>query len=340
MTRALALLLALALPAAPTTAQRISTADTGALALAYAGVTRQAGFDGQPLLAEVTHRPGEAVSVITPYRVQQIRYRVDPGAEVAAGEVIAELAGPEVHHFMQEYEVAGQRLEIARRRYQSNRDLYRSQAIGEARWSEISEAFFEASLAYEHMRHFRDLVRPAEDDDHAVLLTAPAAGLVHFTRDRPGVAPGGELMVIIPRAVLRLRVSVPLERRGDIAALATGACTAAVASVDGVAERYFAEAWSEPIDPGCGLVPGQWLQVTPHYRGNFCVIPGPALLRHEGGNAVFLRDGDALVLEPVTLVGSSEAGYVVRCGAELDGREVLVSSVSAVQGMLLGLGGE
>jgi hypothetical protein len=241
---------------------------------------------------------------------------------------------------MQEYDIAGQRLAVARSRYESNRTLHREQAISEARWMEISDAYFDALLHYEHLRHFRDLVEPSKDTDDGVLLHSPAAGIVVFNPQRPGFAAGAELAKIIPPGSQRLRVAVPLDRRRALTSLSAGGCVVAIDSIAGIADQYFAEAWSEPLGQDCDLMPGQRLQVTPRYRGDYCLLPDTSLLRRDSGNAVFMRAADSLELTPVTVVGSSGSDYVANCTGALTRGEVLVDSVSAVQGMLQGLGGE
>ena len=55
---------------------------------------------------------------------------------------------------------------------------------------------------------------------------------------------------------------------------------------------------------------------------------------------VLVREGDRLRPLAVSLLGARGEDYVLQPAADLGDREVLVSSVSAVQGMLLGLGGE
>lgn len=334
------LLVAASLPDPLRAQQLVAIGDTGSLNLEYAPVRRVDAYDGRPLMAEVRHRPGEALSLVVPYRVQQVNYRVPSGSAVSAGQAIAELIGPEVHHFMQEYDVAGQRLEVARSRYESNRTLHRDQAISQARWAEISNAYFDALLAYEHLRHFRDLVSPGEEHEDSIVLHTPAAGILVFNPQETGMASGAELATVIPSGSLRLRVAVPLDRRHELSSLSGGGCVLGIDSIAGVADHYFAEAWSEPLGQDCELMPGQRLQVTPAYRGDYCLLPDKSLLRAESGNAVFLRRADTLVLTAVAVVGTTGTDSVARCSAELENAEVLVDSVAAVHGMLQGFGGE
>jgi hypothetical protein len=334
------LFLALLACALPGLAQSVATANLGALELAFERVSAGDGFAGLPLASEVTFRPGEALSLVTPSRIQQINYQVAPGEEVAPGQPIAVMAGPEIHHFLTEFEVVVQRYENARRRFERNRELYRKQAIDEARWIEISDNYYTLQLEYEHLRHFHALLRQDGSDPEEITFVAPAAGRVQYTQERPGIAEGGELALILPPGSLRLRVAVPIGDRYGLARLQHGACELPVASISRIADGFFLRAWSAPLDASCDLLPGQQLMVTPFYAVDGYEIPRQALLHWETRPAVLLHRGDQLQLVPVEILGSTPSGYYVTSDADLAGREILVTSVSAVQGVLMGLGGE
>ena len=100
------------------------------------------------------------------------------------------------------------------------------------------------------------------------------------------------------------------------------------------------EAWSEPVADKCALIPGQRLAATPLYRTAGFRLPRQAVLQREAGSHVFLREGDLLRAVPVELLATDGSDYIVTSTAPLGGREALVTSVSAVQGVLLGLGDE
>jgi hypothetical protein len=333
-------LLALLAWAFPVCAQRVATANLGALELAYHRVNAGDGFAGLPLASEVTFRPGEALSLVTPSRIQQINYLVAPGEAVTPGQPIAVLAGPDIHHFLVEFDVVARRYENARQRFERNRELYRKQAIDEARWIEISDHYYALQLKHEHLRHFHALLRQDAGDPEQISFLAPAAGRVQYNQDRPGIAEGGELALILPPDSLRLRVAVPIANRQGLAQLQYGACELPVASISSIADGFFLRAWSAPLDANCDLLPGERLMVTPFYAIGGYEIPRRALLHWEGLAAVLLLSEEFLEVVTVEVLGSTPAGYYVASDVELSGREILVSSVSAVQGVLLGLGGE
>ena len=275
-----------------------------------------------------------------PHRIQQIRYLVPPGSPVTAGQHIASMYGPEVHHFLTEFEVTRQRLAALKQRYERNRSLYESRAIDEAKWLEISEAYLTLQLEYEHLLHFRELLIPAAQERDGVTLIAPDEGVLIYRQASPGIEPGEELALLLPPDSLRLAVQAPLAGRSTLDALAADSCELAVASVDGVATDFFVEVWSEPLQAACRLLPGERLMVRPYYRVHAYRLPRAAVFQWQGRPAVLLREGQTLRAVNVELLSGDDSNYAVACPTDIAGGTVLTSSVSAVQGMLLGLGGE
>lgn len=327
------------LPAAAL-ADSVTLGQLGLLDVEFATVGALDRYEGQPLAARVSFRPGEAIHLVTPYRVQQISYLVEPGDTVSTGQPIAVLAGPEIHHFLTEFAVTEQRLALTEQRYERNRKLYQQQAIDEARWIEISDAYMALKLEYEHLRHFRELLSEDAEGDDRVVLNSPAAGLIRYDRESPGLDSGEELALLVPAGALRLQVSVPLRHRDGLTALATRDCELAVARVSGIARDFFVEAWSEPVQEQCGLLPGQRLMVQAVYSNRAYRLPREAVFQWQGEPSVLLRQEDRLVTVSVELLSADSLGYTVRCPTDIAGGEVLTTSVSAVQGILLGLGGE
>lgn len=321
-------------------AESIDTATLGALDLQYTAVQTLDSYPGQPLSAQVSFRQGEGISLVTPHRIQQIKYLVEPGAVVSPGQAIAVLNGPEIHHFITEFNVTEKRLETAKKRFESNRPLYQQQAIDEGRWMEVSETFYALQLEYEHMLHFRELLQDSDDDEDSVVFTAPAEGVIRYQQDEPGIDAGEEIALLVPRQALRLRVSVPLAKRNGLVRLASPDCDLEVVSISGIARDFFVQAWSEPLTTSCGLLPGQRLMVIPVYKFNGYRVPRSAVFQWQGQPTVLLRKGQKLETVSVELHGSDAGNYSVSTAATIENSEVLSSSVSAVQGVLMGLGGE
>ena len=314
----------------------------GELELEFAQVASIEHYPGRELGATATYRPGEVLSLVTPYRMQRVVYLVNPGERVVAQQPLAVLHGPEIHHFLTEFEVLEQRLAAARKRYQANLALYQRQAIGEAGWIEISDTYFSLRLEYEHLHHFRRLLLPSEEDvePDSVSLLAPAGGTLHYLLSKPGIEAGDELAQIIPDGVLRLKVAAPLADRESLEYLQLGDCRLQVEAVSRIARDYYVEAWTTPLDDGCGALPGQRLRATPFYRFSGYSVPREAVFRGVRGASVLVREGDALRPVEVEVMGSSGSQYSVACGLQIAGKPVLTRSVAAVQGVIMGLGGE
>lgn len=320
--------------------REIELTQLGQLALDYRPAVRAEGYAGPSLAAEVTFRPGEAFVIVTPYRVQRLEYLLEPGADAVAGQPIARLHGAEVHHFRTEFEIRRQMLAEAEQRFDRNRSLYQDRAIEAGQWREVSEAYYAAKLEFEHLRHFNDLLVAGDPQEDSVTLTTPVSGIIDFRQNAPGVAAGEAVAIAIPRSALRLKAWFPVRQRGQLAGFRTAGCELEVALVGQVVRDFFVEVWSEPVDPDCGLLPGQRLMVTPSLKLPAYRVDGRSIFQLGGEPHLFLRREDRLVAIPVTIAGNSGPDYVVTAEQTLEGRDVLVTSVSAVQGILLGLGGE
>jgi hypothetical protein len=110
--------------------------------------------------------------------------------------------------------------------------------------------------------------------------------------------------------------------------------------VSGIAADFFVRAWSEPLKENCRLLPGQQLIVKPRYRIRAYRLPRDAVFQWQGRSSVLLRQEEDIHIVGVELLSGDGADYAVTCPTDIAGGEVLVTSVSAVQGMLMGLGGE
>ena len=190
------------------------------------------------------------------------------------------------------------------------------------------------------MRHFRDLLLDDAGDSESLTLLSPGSGTLVYSNDSPGIGQDQEVARVIPANARRLQLWVPLQRREGLVAVDSGECRHEVDRISGVAEDFFVQSWSTPLDHDCGLLIGQRLMVTPLYAGGGFRVSRDAVFQWQGEPAVLLRQQRELVLIRVQILSSQGRQYIVASGDQLGGRDVLSSSVSAVQGLLLGLGGE
>ena len=323
------------------TAQTVAVSALGSLELDFERPVAVAVYPGQPVAARVTFRNGEAFIVPSPGRVQQIEYLVEPGAAVTKGQPFAVLRGPEMHHFEMSFESNRALAASAEQRFRSNKPLYERKAISESQWREISENYYTSQLEYEHMRHFFELVVDGDNDPSALTLTAPLASIIDYEADSGEVEEGDSIALFIPRKAIRLETALPSAIGADVTALQAGDCVLDIERVSAMTDGFFIQAWTQPLPQDCSLMLGQPVLALPLVRTSSAYrVPKSAVFQIERESHVWVRRGDSLAAVAVTVLGAERDAYVVRSEVPLAGIDTLISSVSAVQGVLLGLGDE
>jgi hypothetical protein len=332
--------LLLASPACLHALDSIPVASLGALKLDYQQPAPVTALPGETTLAEVTVKQGEAFTLVAPARIEQIHYLAEVGSPVQKGEAFAVVRGPEMHHFLAELGAARDLYELAKRRFENNRALYQKQAIGEGQWLEISQYFYQARLEFEHINHFYELVISAEEGTESITLGAPAAGLLVYTPTSAGTAAGEVIAEFIAPESIRLKLNLPSNQTETAVLVTTTRCELPIVSVGTVASGFFVEAWSASVPAECNLRLGQTISARPFYRADAYRLDSSAILEWENTSHVLIKQGEYLVPTPIEIMASEGSSYFVTAAAGLKGQQVLVTSVSAVQGVLLGLGGE
>jgi hypothetical protein len=313
----------------------------GAYDLNFESARSVATYPAEPVAATVTFRKGEAFSVPSPGRVQQIEYLVEPGASVQEGQPFAVIRGPAMHHFEMSYQSSRVLLAGAKRRFDSNKELYERKAISAGKWLEISEKYYALQLEYEHLRHFYELVVEGDDDPDALTLKAPLTGVIDYSSAYGGVEEGENIALFIPRGTIRMEARLPNRVQGEVVALATADCELPIERVSAMTDGFFVQAWTVSLMSSCNLMLGQQILAIPLLGGSdIYSVPTTAVFQLERQTRVLMRQGNNLVSVEVQLLGANGDNYLLRSDTDLQQREVLVSSVSAVQGVLLGLGGE
>lgn len=322
-------------------AQTVEIDALGSLELAFGPAVPVEVYPGQPVAGEVTFRKGEAFNVPSPGRVQQIEYLMEAGVEVEQGQPFAVLRGPEMHHFEMSYESSQALAEGAERRFKSNQPLYQRKAISESQWLEISESYYALMIEYEHMRHFFELVVTGDNDPNALTLAAPIAGFIDYDSADSRVEEGDSIAAFVPPGAIRLRVALPNAIGADVVAVQAGDCQLAIERISAMTDGFFMQAWTRSLPENCRLMLGQQVLATPMIRSvNTYRLPKSAVFQLARENYVLVHSGEMLTAVSVVLLGAQGDNYLLRAPRGLEQAEVLVSSVSAVQGILLGLGGE
>ncbi|MBC3766507.1 hypothetical protein [Neptunicella marina] len=321
-------------------AESLSIADLGQLELAYTQARNVDGFNGTTLRATVSVQPGQDFRLLSPIRVQQLHYLIADGTFVSQNQAILSLSGSEVHHFKERYDAGKSILAVASRRYQSNLKLYRQQAISESQWQETNRQYQEARLSLGHLQHFMELVVKTSEDGETLTIGAPIAGVFHYADLSDSSMEEPLLATILPPTSLRLGVKVPLSLVQDLQQLRTDHCVVEMTDKGRYADNFFVQAWSVPLGNNCQLLAGQRVAAIPHYAIQGYQVPKQAVFRLHQQQWILVRQAEQLHTIAVRVLASEPESYIVSSDTPLSGMDILTSSVGALQGMLLGMGGE
>ena len=334
------LLLVLTASTATAQNQRISLESLGRLSLNFAAPQIVPAVPTPAVSGEVSYLPGNGYQLVFPFRVSQQQYLVAPQASVATNTPLVKLTGSEVHHF---YEILRAQKDIydqAEQRYQQNLPLFNSKSINQQSWQAITDHYFASKLELGHLEHAEELLRRANDDDSA-LLTAPVAGVF--------IPAGAQLDTeafvygeVIEQSALRLKVQLPSQLAGKVSALTVGACYLDVAYRERLSSGLISRLWSAPVtgNADCALGFADAVRVTPVIEQAGLAVPASSVYFFEGEYYALAKEGAELVPVAVTVLGRYDGQLLIADNAQLKNAQILISSVSAVQGILLGLGGE
>ena len=334
------LLLVLTASTATAQNQRISLESLGRLSLNFAAPQIVPAVPTPAVSGEVSYLPGNGYLLVLPFRVSQQQYLVAPQASVATNTPLVKLTGSEVHHF---YEILRAQKDIydqAEQRYQQNLPLFNSKSINQQSWQAITDHYFASKLELGHLEHAEELLRRANDDDSA-LLTAPVAGVF--------IPAGAQLDTeafvygeVIEQSALRLKVQLPSQLAGKVSALTVGACYLDVAYRERLSSGLISRLWSAPVtgNADCALGFADAVRVTPVIEQAGLAVPASSVYFFEGEYYALAKEGAELVPVAVTVLGRYDGQLLIADNAQLKNAQILISSVSAVQGILLGLGGE
>lgn len=297
---------------------------------------------GNNLLAKVGEKTGANFSVFLPFGVQQVNYLVTNGEKVEASQAIAELKGYDVHHFLDEYEAAEQLFKQAEKQYLSSKILFKNKALKQSQWLEVNKNYYEAKLRFEHLNHYRGFLTVNEHEK--IVIIAPTAGYVRHANSSASKLEGELLFDIIPSEAIRLTTNVPLANIEQLSQLnvLNSDCVLNIASKETIASRFVTKIWSTAINESkqCQFTLGQSLVVTPIYQQKALTVNKKAVFEFEDKNYIALKDQQKLTLVSINILSSSANHYHFTANADLANKSALISSVSAVQGILLNLGDE
>jgi len=321
-------------------AETVELSSLGKLQLSFKPVETVNSVSGKKLMASVTNKVGESYVLSTPTNVQQIIYLVENGESVKKGQVIATMKGPEVHHFISEFQAYESLYQLTKQRLENSRTLFRKKIIDEDKWLQINKNYQTTFLTYEHMRHFYELITAISEADESMQVRSPVDGIIIKPINKSRFNEGDTIADFVPASAIQLELKVPVNKSKKLFKLSTESCELAIASKSKVADGAFTKVWSKPITDECELVFGQQLIVVPHYNQQAHKIPKSAVFNHNGNDSILVKQGQGLSTVEVALITSDGENYLVNSEMDLSQSSILVTSVSAVQGILLGLGGE
>ncbi|WP_100642420.1 hypothetical protein [Alteromonas facilis] len=304
--------------------------------------TQVESLDEYPITAisgQIRVREGDIYSLTAPINPQQRIYLVGDGGAVTAGQRIAHLIGSEVHHFRERLDAQRLIVSQAEQRYNKNQALFKQQAISQERWQQIMAYYFEQKLMLGHLEHFAEWVEFTDSYEEMYLLS-PIAGLLRHT-PISNAEDGVVLAKLVPLAQARANANVPISAASKVSALRFGNCVVDVDSFSANASGVTADIWSQPLNDDCGFTLGQSVELTPVVEQPIMRIPKASIYMFEGNTYVAKLEGTILTPVAVSVRARSDAtNMYIEAQPLLVNARVLSSSVSALQGILMGMGGE
>lgn len=316
----------------------VSLDKLGKLSLTYSSINAIGAIEKPASTAMVSALPRSPLRIISPMNPQKIDYLVAHGESVTQHQRIAILSGSEVHHFRDNLAAKTALLAITTSRFNKNRELASINAIPQDKWLDIAQQYYDAQLTWGHLNHFADMFEPHEDDDMGYLL-APTEG-VFLLPDQASTDTETQLGAIVSPNDVRLSTLIHTLNSDVAEAINTASCSVDIEKVEKINHRFFVRVWSAPLPEGCALQLGAQVNARVQLSVSALTVPADSVFYLHGQASIFLRRANVLEAMPITLIGHADTDNAVFTAPGLtNSDEVLTSAVSAVQGILLGLGG-
>jgi hypothetical protein len=317
--------------------------DLGQLDINFQKAEKVTHYPGGYLPAKVSAIPGKTYPLLTPADIQQVDFLFAQGERVNKGEAVLVIRGPAVQRLINEFDGKKTDYLLRKKRYKNNKTLLNKQAINESLWIDISREYYQAKLEYEPLRRFFTLVINKNEAEHSLTLAAPIDGMMSYS-NKGAFQSGETLAQFVPPSSLALNLALPITYTDQLAYLQVENlrpehCQVEINRVGAVAKKVFVEAWSKPLPPNCALKLGQIVRVKPFFSASAYRIPRQSVFEWQDKNHIWVKSNNSLQAIAVQLISTEKDDYLLSATTELSEREVLSSSVSAAQGILLGLGG-
>lgn len=294
-------------------------------------------FNGKKLMARIESLPGQTYVLASPIDIPQVIYLESNGASLRKKQPFVKIQGPEVHHFYASYQMKKALFAQASRHYNNSEALYKRKSISEQAWLDISNNYYVTKMEFDELTHFFELVLNFDESNDALILGAPQQGILKYNISNMFSA-GSTIAAFVPLDAIRMKVNVPIGQPNLPSQLSIDNCNLAVDFMETANSTFYQTAWSKPLNPECKYVEGQVISVIPIYETKAYSVKKSSVFNWEGNNFIFVQVDAQYKAMQINIVTSQGDNYIVQSTNNLTNKVVLTSSVSALQGMLLGLG--
>lgn len=317
----------------------IPITDLGGFEKQFSVIDIVPNIEGQNVLAKVTNKPGGQYNVKLPFDISYLQYHVNNGDVISKNDEVATVSGLAIHHFMEEYQAALSILAAAKAHYESNKPFFENRDIINAQWLSMTKSYFEAQLIVEHFRH--QLLFIKVNPDHSATVLSPKSGIVNNISVNEPLLTGDSLLNILDTESLRIKALVPASFAEKVVHFRlANQCTLPVTSVEKQRIGFNQVIWASLPDKTCSLMLGQVVEATPVQQFNGYKVEKSAVFEFEDANYIAIKNESNLSLVRLTIVGEYDNSYFFESSENITGKQVLITSVSSVQGLLLELGAE
>ncbi len=337
---ALSLCICLFIPVAKTLAStQVALADLGDFRVSWKVATQVDYLKGQARLGLVNHVPGENYVLKLPFAVQQIKYDIANGDFVQEGQQLATIRGVEVEHFFDAAESIKAIYLATKDNYKASEANYSEKIIQNPDWLALAKNYHQAKLDFAHNQHILSLL--SFTDSAPVGLKAPMAGYVQIN---PNYMDAVEqpLLEILPAQSVFVEVNIPKNSNSLLSHFTVNGETCRLTPVirEQMINRLYQRVWNSFDRDACTLRPGESISVIPHFTFNGFKVSQSSVFRLQDGLYVAARINQTLVVHEVSVHESDGEFHYVTSTTDLHNAQLLDSSVSVLQGILLGMGGE
>ncbi|NMP31535.1 hypothetical protein HII17_08175 [Thalassotalea sp. M1531] len=315
----------------------IALSSLGKFSTTFSNLKTIQNINGASVLASVMQKNGANYQVTLPFMVQQASYYRHNGDDVKKGDVVARVSGTDAHHFIDEVAAAKAIYLDSKKYYLATKASGDSRTFKTTEWLEISKAFKQAELNYEHFNHIKNTIRI--NDDETIDILSPIAGTVHIPKSNP-TSIDGALFNITPPNSLVLNAHIPAENIQSLSGLIDTKtnCLLKIQQVEPMVKDYHQSIWAVPVSNHCQIQFGQEVEVTPQFKVSAKQVIKEAIFEINNQDYIAVKDGRNLRLVSVSIIGKQGENFIIKDKNLPSHAQVLSSSVSIAQGLFLGLG--